>query len=84
MTTHLIRAERITTADHIVTGGENNPLNQDGKRRAWKVCEVTVAARTVIRMVLVKPRGSEWVRDPAQSWITQSFDNKLKLRVLTR
>jgi hypothetical protein len=85
MTTHWLRADRITTADFVVTGGETNPLNQGGKRRAWKVAEAKTAdGRTTLRIILVKQVRGEWVRDAGSGWITQAFDAKFKLRVLTR
>lgn len=78
MTTRWQRASRVTVADHVVTGGETNPLNQGGKRRAWKVSEIVVAdSRTRMRLVL---RGG--AADGGDAWLTESFDNKLKLRVL--
>lgn len=82
MTTHWIRAELITTDDSVVTGGENNPLQPGGKRRAWKVSEVQNHGPldgTTLRMVC---RGCD--KNGGDAWITQTFENKLKLRVLTR
>lgn len=77
MVTKMIRAEHITTYDHVVTGGEHNPLNEGGKRRAWKVAEVVVSGgRTRLRMVL---RGGDSRGQDA--WLEHSCENRTKLRV---
>ena len=77
MTTRWVRAGKITTADHVVTGGENNPLHQGAKRRAWKVCERVSDGRTTLRMVI---RGG--ASGGGDAWLTGTFDPNQKLRVL--
>lgn len=72
------RADSITTAMQVVTGGANNPLHQGGVLRAWKVAErSTKEGRTTFRLVL---RGG--AADKTDAWLTQAFDDAFKLRVL--
>jgi hypothetical protein len=39
MQTKLVQARRVHAGDHLVTGGEGNPLHPGGRRRAWQVAE---------------------------------------------